>query len=482
MTPLKRFIPASVKAIALTTILIMSVPAFAWGPATQQSIVSASGHLFSRNSAIPLSNLMEFVVEGSRLSAEEDRELYLGFEVDPVQSIQREMFLLQGVKSNRIDPYFAYRLGALGKKVVQHVAPMRDADASVRAQYYADVDEQITRVRLTNASRNLVDPASYFAILNRQSQENNRTILVDYRSGLGIKGIAGAGLSRDASRAVDAVADVWFTIFQANVDIVDISRSDMRDFMLDSVEYYVKSNRIGEIRDVYTRAGEKGLLDQEMQQTIGNLYYDNGYYKEALAVYDDLLEDNPRIPEVNKRIADYHVEQGKKFLADGDLEEAERAFQSGVDADLLSDDAQRNLVMTSREIEKRDTRFGEQKIFNETAKQSEMEAEAADRARDYVQAIQYLADARDRYSAVTEEFPALAREASVGLRNVEIQLDQMKGSLVANAQLLSGSGFAYDARQLANTSTPLPTDALRSLLKSDYENALDALPNLVDNN
>ncbi|MFP6583823.1 MAG: hypothetical protein VCD00_14885 [Candidatus Hydrogenedentota bacterium] len=473
----------NVKHILLGTTLCASLcaalPVFAWGSTTQRSVVSAAGHIFTRNSAIPLTNLMGYVNEGAQISEEEDRKLYLQFTVDPVQAIQREMYLLQGVRTDRIDPYFAYRLGALGKKVVQYVSPMRDTRVDVHNQYDADVEKMIGGVSLENATRNLVEPAAYFTVVSRQAQQNNEMILVDYRSGLGIDGVAGAGLSKDVSRAVDAVADVWFTIFRSQVDLANISHTDMRDFMLLSIEFYVKTENVAEVQDVYARAGEKGLLSPEMKQTIGNLYYDNGYYEVALLVYDDLLQGNIRIPDVNRRIADYHVSVGKGLLADGELESAQEAFQKAADADTLNDDAQRQLVMATREIEKRDTRFAEQKIFNEIGKRAELDAEAAEQSRDYVQAMQYLRDAQDRYAGVTDEFPDLEREASVGLRTVEIQMSQMKNALVANAQLLSGSGFAYDARKLAGSSDSLATDALKAILEDDYQSAIQELSRTI---
>lgn len=472
-------VPHQIKRVLLGAMLCTTLPAFSWEPVTQQSVVLAAGHMFTRNSAIPLTNLMEYVNEGAQISEEEDRKLYLQFTVDPVQAIQREMFLLQGVKTDRIDPYFAYRLGALGKKVVQHVSPMRNTPVDVRNQYDADVGKIIGRVSLENATRNLVEPAAYFSVVTRQAQQNNQMILVDYRSGLGINGLAGAVLSKDVSRALDAVADVWFTIFRSQVDLANISRTDMRDFMLLSIEFYVKTENVAEVQDVYARAGKKGLLTPDMKQTIGNLYYDNGYYEQALLVYDDLLQGNIRIPDVNRRIADYHVSVGKGSLADGELEAAQEAFQMATEADTLNDDAQRQLVMATREIEKRDTRFAEQKIFNETGKRAELDAEAAEQSRDYVQAMQYLRDAQNRYAGVTDEFPDLEREASVGIRTVEIQMTQMKNALVANAQLLSGSGFAYDARSLAGSSDSLVADALKAILQDEYQSAIQELSRTI---
>jgi len=458
----------------------MACPAFGWGPETQRSVVSSAGHLFSRSSSIPLVNLIDYVHQGVGISDAEDQALFLGYGVDPVRSIQREMFLLQGVKSNRVDPYFAYRMGALGKKVVELLAPMRDANASVRERYNADVEERIGRVRLQPSKRILVEPQLYFARLVRQATDNDTAIVVDYRSGLGIDGIAGKLLTRDASRAVDAVVDVWYTIFRSRVDFVDISRTDMREYMLSAIDFYLKKGNIAEVNDVYVRAKAKFILTPNMKRIVGDLYYDNGYFQEALMVYGELLAENPGLRQVSKRIAEYHVSVGEEALTNQNLEDAREAFTLAVQADVLHPEAQRKLVLTNRAIEKREGRFAHQKGLIEAAQRSEMDAEESELSRDYARSIQYLRASERNYNEVTGEFAELRRLANVGTRSVQMRLTQMKKALVENAQLLSGSGFTYDAKQLASGVGDTGIEAMTSTLKADYRSVLEEVAGEIE--
>lgn len=461
-------------------LVAVSGSVFAWGPETQRSVVTSAGHVFSRNSKIPLTNLIKYVHEGAQISGEEEDALYLQFQVDPIRTVQREMFLLQGIKSNRVDPYFAYRLGALGKKIVEMSAPLQSGNAAVREQYYADADANINKTQLKGSKRNLVEPQLYFPRLVRLSQENNQAIIVDYRAGMGFSGIGGKLLAIDASRAVDAVADVWFTIFRAQVDFVDISRSDMRKYMLSAIEFYLKKNNIAEVNDVYVRAKEKYILTPEMKQTIGDLYYDNEFFEEALMVYGELLEDDPGIREVKKRIAEYYVRVGEEALVEDELETAQEAFAIAVESDKLHPEAQRQLVMANRAIEKRDARHVHTRELIELAQQGEMDAEDAEIRRDYARSIQYLKTSEGYYGQVTEEFADLAKAAKIGLRSVRIQLNDMKRALVNNAQLLSGSGFAYDARKLSVGVGDTREAAMKAALKAEYKQALEALPREIE--
>lgn len=469
-----------VKWISIGMVGAMACPVFAWGPDTQRSVVSSAGHVFSRNSSIPLTNLIQYVHQGSAISGEEESALFLEFEVAPVRSIQREMFLLQGIKSERIDPYFVYRLGALGKKVVELVAPMREGNASVREQYYADVEGMISRVRLQSSGRNLVEPQLYFARLTREANLNDQAIQVDYRSGLGINGIAGKLLPKDASRAVDAVADVWYTIFKSQVESIDISKSDMREYMLLAIDFYLKQDNVAEVNDVYARAKAKYILTTEMKHTIGNLYYDNGFFDEALMVYGELLAEDPGLREVSKRIAEYHVSVGDAALIHQNLEDARDAFALAVESDVLHPEAQRKLVLTTRSIDKRGERFAHQQDSIAVAQRYEMDAEESELRREYARSIQYLRSSEESYGDVTDEFSELAKQRNVGVRSIQIRLEQMKKALVDNAQLLSGSGFAFDAKQLAGGVGDTGVEAMTSTLKAEYRSALEQLAGEVD--
>ena len=104
----------------------------------------------------------------------------------------------------------------------------------------------------------------------------------------------------------------------------------------------------------------------------------------------------------------------------------------------------------------------------ELAQRSEMDAEDSEMRRDYARSIQYLRASERNYNEVTGEFPGLRRQANVGSRSIQIRLIQLKKALVDNAQLLSGSGFSFDAKQLASGVGDTSREAMISTLKADY--------------
>ena len=64
------------------------------------------------------------VEAGARVSNADQTRLYPNFEQDPIGAIESEIFLMQAVRGERIDPYYAFRLGLLGKLVAQSTAPL----------------------------------------------------------------------------------------------------------------------------------------------------------------------------------------------------------------------------------------------------------------------------------------------------------------------------------------------------------------------
>ncbi|MFP6598341.1 MAG: hypothetical protein VCC01_12855, partial [Candidatus Hydrogenedentota bacterium] len=159
---------------------------------------------------------------------------------------------------------------------------------------------------------------------------------------------------------------------------------------------------------------------------------------------------------------------------------AREAFTLAVQADVLHPEAQRKLVLTNRAIEKREGRFAHQKGLIEAAQRSEMDAEESELSRDYARSIQYLRASERNYNEVTGEFGELRRQANVGTRSVQMRLTQMKKALVENAQLLSGSGFTYDAKQLTSGVGDTGIEAMTSTLKADYRSVLEEVAGEIE--
>lgn len=462
--------------------------AYGWGPNTQVSLVSASAQVISQDGTIPLIRLQTHVRQGASIDAETQAEMYPQFAVNPVSAIQREMYLLQSVKDSKLDPYFAFRLGALGKMVVQTMTPMPKARRSLRNQYYSDVDTRISQIKLINQSRTVVDPHPYFRFMVDKARASDNTIQVDYRSGIGFNGLARASLSRTASFAVDAVADVWYTIFASPVARIDISKNDIRGYVSRGIEYYLTLKNVREVDDLYAIAEDRDVLDDEMRKEIGDRYYAAGREEKAVEEYQKILDNDPSRRDVSILIADYYVKKGNvfresyekegEFSADSKkLESALEAYTIASRTDSLHPEAERNRLQVAKMIRDRESRLSEQQSRIQTARQLERRSQEATLSSNTAQAIALLKDAEENYMNVTDEFSEEANEATRKLRSLQSNLNELRKRLVKDAQELSGSGFSYDVRYLANKDFGIEKSALKTLVEMEYQTGIRELQN-----
>ncbi len=463
-------------AAVVAGLTLACMPAGAWGPDTQVAIVSAGTRLLGQDSTFSLHQFLKYVNQGASIAPDRQRALFPAFSIDHVNAIQREMILLQSVRGDRIDPYYAYRLGALGKLVAQATAPLAESEGStVRAQYYADVDGAIDQTNLRPERRKVVDPRAYFSLLRSQASQNEKTIEVDYRGGVGFSGFARSSLPHDASRSVNAVADVWYTVLTAQMPLYDQPVGAKRDYILDGLDFYLSLGNLEEAKAIYESAQDMNLMDNNLRKSIGDKYFAAGQFDRAMVEYQKILESAPDRRDVVERVAVFYEQAGDRAREKGDLEGAREAYAKAVDANSLLTDAQRKLLDVDSKIASRDQRLVVQRSAADEARELENRAEESAVRRDYAQAIALLREAEEKYASVTDEFPEEAKLANVGQRNVSLRLKELKQELIANSRTLSGSGFVQDAQQIAGNTPDASMDALKSMVGAEYRGAVRAL-------
>ena len=458
-----------------------AAPVLAWGPVTQLSVVTTAVRVLSQDGSIPLLKLDRYVWEGARISAETEQAMFPNFDIDPIGTIEGEMNLLQSVKRDRVDPYYAYRLGALGKQIARATAPLANGSPTYRRLYFADVDRNISRVEMLPSPRMPVEPQAYFSRIIRQAQQREITIEKDYQSGIGFSGLARAALSQDASRSVSAIADVWYTILSRDIAYPSVSRANVGSFSLDALRYYLDSGKTAEADDAYAYARSLGDLSLDFRERMGDLLIAAGRYEQGLNEYDAVLAAEPSRRSVTEKTAAYYARVGDAASAEGDLEAARDAFASAVAVDKLQSSAQRKLIGVQSLILERDTRLAAAKQALEEAHVLETGAERASMGGDYAAAIGFLRLAELEYRKVTDEFPFEWNTARRYLRNIEPLLVDLKHDLINNAQLLSGGGSAHGARVAAGQVRGVEERALRTLLGQKFDEATAELKSsLVD--
>lgn len=426
---------------------IAAFPADAWSPATQQAVVTTAAQVLSKEGTLQLTRFDRDVRDGAAASDETLARLLPGLATGPVQAIESEMRLLASVRRDAVDPYFAYRLGVLGRLVARITAPLANDKSNYRAQYYQDVERNIRQIPLKLSQRKVVDPGAYFERACQLADVRKDLVLKDYQEGLGFNGIAKAQLSDDYSRSVDAVADVWYTILTGSAVQASVSEAQLSDYVVAAMAYYVARRNNAEIDASLRRLSALTPETPDLAKRIGDMFYDAGYYENAIAQYQIVLRAQPARKDVVERISAYYVKVGDEMLAEKRLQQAYDAYAKALEVNPLHPDAEGKRLKAESLISQRDARLDAARRSIEDAAKLETDAEQMIARERFAEAISALKEARLRYEEVTDEFPTEYQAASLGLSNVDAKLRDLKTNLIENAQSLSGTGFVFEVQK-----------------------------------
>ncbi|MGI6461893.1 MAG: tetratricopeptide repeat protein [Candidatus Hydrogenedentales bacterium] len=462
-------------AVGLLVLVLLwpSVPASAWGPQSQIAIVTTAGRMLSKEGAVPLSKMEKEIQQGASLTSGELGLLMSNADLQPARSIFTEMLLLQAVRESGVDPYFAFRLGALGKVVAGVTAPMQAADPVHRKMYYDDIDQRISDTGLTLQARQMVDSMEYFTRINRELEERQNMLLTDYRSGLGFDGVAKSTYGQDLSRSINAVGDVWYTVLQRRGVSAGVSHDQKRNYVLRAMAFYVDRANLGEINAAHKRLQALDVYTSDVLKEIGDMMYEAGMRERAVEEYLAVLKKEPERKDVVRRIADYYIDLADEELERERLETARDYYARALEVDPLHPLAESKRLTAERLIRERDARLAQARDAIAKARELEENADVQASTKRYAEAIAQLRQALDFYRGVTNEFVVEKRAAQAGVNNVTSRMRELRIGLQESASGLSGAGSSVDTANLAERESENQRAALyKSMVEQAYEQEL----------
>lgn len=466
----------AILALAFSVTLAASPPVLAWGPRAQVAMVSTSAELITKQEGIALSNLKSDIRDGASVGNNQLSQLMPGWDTNPVIALQAQMDLLQAMRGDRIDPYYAFRLGVLGKTAARLSAPLAYASPAYRDLYYADVEVNISRVRWTIEKRRMVEPMSYFAEVRAKADRNADVILKDYQEGVGFRGTAHLSFADDASRSIAAVADVWYTILRGPAVATAISDNQIRAYSLDAMRFYINRGNARETDVAYQRVADRGIMTPDFQKEIGDLYFYAEQYDKAIPEYEAVLAIAPGRRDVIERISEYYIRMGDAAMKVGLLEEGAESFENAINADKLNTDAQLRLFDAREQIMSRDERRAKSEVALSTAQASLRASEQLIFARKYADAMKNLQESIRLFASVSNEFPDLFTTARSGELTAETRLSQVRGEIIDDSPNLSGAGARANVmRQAERAVEEMSKSGLRALNQKQLDAALKQL-------
>jgi len=444
----------------------IALGAHAWGPRAESAIVTSAAQLLSKNGLLQIQRIEEDLRKGALTPQPDLERMFPGLATDPVNAVENEMMLLQAMRQQQMDAYFAFRLGALGKLVANITAPMTQADPALANLYYADVEKNIQSTSLIPQPAKDVDPAPYFERRVLEANINTDVIAGEYRSGAGYDGVAKNLLQQDASRCVASVADVWRTIL-SGAATASVSPAQQEAYVVDAYRYYIAGGVTGQIESADRRLSEMTEQTPDLLIRVGDLFFDAGMREEAVRRYEQALAQAPQRRDVAERIGEYYMAMGRTAKEENRLEDALKAYEQALDANPLGTDAEARRLEVASMISDRDARLAASQAALESAAGFENLAEQEALDARIAEAVALYHQARAEYDRVDESFPLEYQKSMSGIRGIDAKLEGLREQLFANAQLLSGVGFGLDASRFASAEGKKLDDAAFKAMIND---------------
>ncbi len=447
----------------------ISLDAHAWGSRTRSAIVNTAVHLVANRVGLPLQDRSEDLQAGALASADKVEALFPGYERDPLSAIEVEMRLLAST-GGKVDRYYAYRLGMLGRIVADYLAPLRTASPAIRDLYYADVDKRISTVALKIPELKKVDAATYFSASVQAASQNDPLILRDYSSGTGFAGVAANLLPKDAMRSAAGVADVWFTLLSGGRVHGNISDAQLQQYVSDAYDYYIQNGKAGEIKAVADRLDILTPPTADMRVKLGDLLLSAQEPEQAMAAFRDAKRMDPDRRDIDERMAKYYTSQGSEALGENRLDQALSAFDSALSASPGNIEAETGRLDTARKIQEREARLTEDRAILEQAAKYEEMAQQEESGKRYAEAISLLRQASSEYARVRPESTVEYERGRSAIADIGSKITDLENGIMGNAQAYGGKGFALDtASFLRSSAGALDRQALQGIIDADYE-------------
>lgn len=465
---------------------LISLSAYSWGPTSQISIVNNAIHLIDKELNASLKKLENEIKNGAAIT---DETLYMIIpttKTDPIQAIESEMNLLIAVKPRKIDPYYAFRLGVLGKLTAQATSPLQNADPTIRILYNSDVEKMIENVSLRTTPRQKVNPSVYFAQLKRQILSRDKIFEQEYKSNIGFKGTASTTLSECVSISLNAVADVWFSILVPGQVVSNVSEVALRDYALQGGIFYAKRGNSEEIRINIQKLNDLVPFTEDMYIQIADILIGMDINEIAIELYKNALALNPNRKDISRKIADFYIDNGNKALETKKLEEALELFNNAISADPLHPDAERLRLEAERSIKERDARLAQNKEALERAEKLQSTAEQEALTGRIAESIVLLRQALATYDEVSDEFPLENQQKNKGIRIVNARIQELKGQLLESAKNFSGKYPNFDLiNSLNQINNEISNIVIKETINNSFQSGVKSLlqelpPNILE--
>ncbi|HNR32712.1 MAG TPA: hypothetical protein PKI11_17615 [Candidatus Hydrogenedentes bacterium] len=379
----------------------------------------------------------------------------LNSDAESIIAVRGQIQLLRKTRTYGVGSYFAYRMGVLAAMTADVMLPYGFAwtpqEQALRDRIAQDIDERLDSFRYNaNPQRRayLRNVQAYFQERRTFFLDNKTLIADDYATGDAYNGYLSNAAPAYFQKAVEAVADVWFTVLRTEPDPndEDVSRTLLTWYFVREIEYLltVKKNLV-QTDVTYANFAKTNPGIMAAYERVGDLYYAFG----TDPAIDRAVREwrvahglgGANRDRAGKKLANHYLIVGRRLLEAGvqpraketDLPNALQAFQDALYFDRGNQDAATGVQDTNRAIEERRELHA---MYLEIIANAERVREEAGRAfteGDYGTAITTFRKAVSLFETVGDDFEKLAVTAREGASAVKKDVAKVVQTVIDKA-------------------------------------------------
>jgi len=433
--------------ISVVAVAMAVMPAYGWGKVSQRIMSWTAIRALPPGQQQTLIPFEEKLIDGATSSDEVVARYFgKGSVSEMARAVAHEMSLLRMELRRGIDEYTAYRFGVLSQVIADLNQPFGGSRppseqqiehiSELRRQYELDVDRALQSVRYDYKRRKRIyDTEAYFISARRYVQQAEFFLSQDYLRGNGFGQYGQRSLNLYFDNAVNAIADIWFTILRPSqiAPLIRPEPSAIGLFRIEGIRYFLGIGQDRHAADAVVRLQTDGLMNAETDKQVSDVYYEANRHSRAIDGYLRVLEQQPNWPQVRARISNYYYALGSAYMKGGLLEEAQRAFERVLAHDPQYRPARLGLDTTIGLIAARSGRRNQLQVHMKMAEASEGRAMRSATDGDYAGAIRHLRNAAAIYSTVTTEFHREYRDAGQQLASINRQIANYSNTIIRDA-------------------------------------------------
>ncbi len=398
-------------------------------------------------------------------------EITLNNDADTIQAIGTEIQTIRDIRPYGSGSYFAYRMGMLSALVSDVMIPYGfvwdERSKFIQEDVFKDIDAHLDSYSYVDSTDNHLEfvraPKPYFAARRTFYKDDFRLITNDYQRGVGYNGFLKKSGPVYFIRAVNAVADVWFTVLRREGDraLTPASSNTLTWYFVHEIEYLLnEKDNILQAGKAYGNFVKVNPNLPEAYEQVGDLYANHGSEEgiERSVREWRIAHDigGPERRRIAKKLSSYYMTEGRIHLEaaaepgalDTDLPNALRAFESALDFDRTSAEAASRIHETHVAINERNERF---EMTVDIISNGERTAEMADgyaEREDYTNAIETYRMAISLLEAVDDEFKDQSKAAQSKMRDLKKSISTVINDLLdrANEAIDNGTRNVEDLR------------------------------------